>query len=83
MLEKRIVIIGAGPTGLTLAAQLAAFPDITPGETGFPSVSESSAGRGEGQADGAYRRGRRRPIPARRRKVSSNATYAGENPLVK
>src|SRR5499425_2709464 len=42
-----VLIVGCGPTGLTLAAQLAAFPDIT------TRIIEQKSGRLQiGQADG-------------------------------
>jgi len=42
-----VLIVGCGPTGLTLAAQLAAFPDIT------TRIVEQKSGRLQiGQADG-------------------------------
>ena len=42
-----VLIVGCGPTGLTLAAQLAAFPDIT------TRIVEQKSGRlFVGQADG-------------------------------
>jgi phenol 2-monooxygenase len=45
--EVDVLIIGCGPAGLTLAAQLAAFPDIT-----TRIVEQKSARLLVGQADG-------------------------------
>ena len=44
--QVEVLIVGCGPTGLTLAAQLAAFPDIT-----TRIVEQKSSRLSVGQAD--------------------------------